>query len=188
MSKGVRLAARPHWLPLPLLMLVLGACVVGGVLVFSGQFWPIGNAGAVSPFPSPPSHHDSPATNKAPYGIPAIPPRPELGQSTGPHFTEADVRQYLATHSEVAYVVPGSPAPVLTSVRFMTAGQASVVLQESLDMPSTTQVCLVRYAGNFQLTGGPVVSTNSQSKPVEHSETLVFDSHTGNLLSLMVGG
>jgi hypothetical protein len=185
MSHGIRSAARPRLLPLVLVMTV---GVVGGLFVVSGQFASIGSAGAVSPFPSPPAHHYSPATYQAPSGIPAIPPRHALVQSTGPHFTEADVRQYLTTHSEVGYVVPGSPTPMLTSVRFMTAGQAGIVLQESLDMPSTTLVCLVRYVGSFQLTGGPVVSTKAQSRPVEKSETLIFDAHTGNLLSLMLGG
>lgn len=185
MSNGARLAIRPRWLPLTVVMIL---CVVGGVFVFSGQFEPVGNAGAVSPFPSPPSHRHSSATYHGPYGIPAIPARPELAQSTGPHFTEADARQYLATHSEVEYVVPGSPTPVLTSVRFMTTSQASAVLQESLALPDTTLVCLARYAGSFQGAGGPFTANQSQSIPVEQSETLIFDAHTGNLLSLMLGG
>lgn len=70
----------------------------------------------------------------------------------------------------------------------MTTSQASAVLQESLALPDTTLVCLARYAGSFQGAGGPFTANQSQSIPVEQSETLIFDAHTGNLLSLMLGG
>ena len=53
--------------------------------------------GILMPAPDPPSASNTPTYN-GPLGIPAIPLRADLANSSGARFTEAEVRQYFATH------------------------------------------------------------------------------------------
>jgi hypothetical protein len=117
-----------------------------------------------------------------PLGIPSIQPRAALAQAggAGPYYTEADVRQYVATHRP-GFTVPGTPNPVVVSVQFLTAQQASAQLGgESMDVSDSTLVCLVYVSGTFQSTSGPVGIT--ATVPTFTQGWMVFDAHTGNLL------
>lgn len=122
--------------------------------------------------------------NHGPLGIPAIQPRANLAQGTGPHFTADDVRQYVMTHRP-PFSVPGTSYPVVDSVQFLTASEASAQLQgESIGVPDSTLVCLVRLSGTFRSTYGPPGMPPTQSFT---QGVMVFDAHTGNLLTSNVG-
>jgi len=115
--------------------------------------------------------------------MPAIQPRASLASSTGPHFIEADVRAYIATHRP-GFTVPSTPNPVVITVQFMTASQVSTQLQgESMGVPDDTLLCLVRVLGEFRNTYVPLGAT-----PKTFTRgVMVFDAHTGNLLISSVG-
>lgn len=113
-------------------------------------------------------------------GIPAITPRAALATSGGAHFTGDDVKSYIATHPQMLPAAPGKPAPIVNSVQFLTAGQASALLQgESIGLPDTSLVCLVRVQGTFVNTYTPPGVSNGGTYT---TATLVFDAQTGNLL------
>lgn len=115
-------------------------------------------------------------------GIPAISARPEIASSTGAHFTADDVKQYIATH-RAPYAVPGSPAPVVVSVQFISAAAASALLDhEDIGVPDNDLVCLVRLSGSFQ----DDVPAGIQAG-IFHDGEMVFDAYTGNLLVSSVG-
>jgi hypothetical protein len=122
-----------------------------------------------------------------PLGLPSIQPRAALVQAggAGPYYTEADVRQYVATHRP-PFTVPGTPNPVVVSVQFITAQQASAQLGgESMDVSDSTLVCLVYVSGIFVDTDGPIGPTATVTPFTQG--WMVFDAHTGNLLVSDVG-
>lgn len=138
------------------------------------------NAGAPAPGPI----HVT-GTQQHALGIPAITPRAGLmassASSSGPTFTRDDVVHYVAAHPQVLGAVPGTPAPTVTSVQFVTAKQASTLLHgEAIGLPDTASVCYVRVQGTFVFNDAPPAFG---SKAVTYSAAvLVFDAHTGNLL------
>ncbi|HEX8983592.1 MAG TPA: hypothetical protein VF792_12525 [Ktedonobacterales bacterium] len=114
-------------------------------------------------------------------GIPAIQPR-AAAMANGARFTSADVRSYIAAHPKILEGAPGKPTPTVTSVQFMSAGQASAMMQgESIGLPDASPVCVVTVQGTFSLTWGPR-STNGATSETVSTHILVFDVQTGNLL------
>jgi len=124
-----------------------------------------------------------------PDGRPAIQPRAALARAggAGPYFTEADVRQYFATHRPFS-TVPGTLNPVVVSVQFLTSKQASAqVGGEAIAASDSTLVCLVFVSGTFSAAdwGGP-----GDTVPANATFTqmwMAFDAHTGNELVEAVG-
>jgi hypothetical protein len=158
---------------------VLAVVALGFVVVVGLR---VALATPTGPGPLPVTGH---ATH--PLGIPAIQPRAAMAlvDSAGPYYTEADVRQYVATNRP-GFTVPGTPNPVVVSVKFMTAQQASAQLGgESMGVPDSTLLCLVWVSGTFQNTHGPV--DNTTTVPTFTQGWMVFDAHTGNLLVSAVG-
>jgi hypothetical protein len=120
-----------------------------------------------------------------PLGVPAIQPRAALAQArgAGPYYTEADVRQYVATHRPFS-TVPGTPNPVVVSVQFLTSKQASAqVGGEEIAASDSTLVCLVFVSGTFSAAdwAGPTVGT-PPSYGTFTQMWMAFDAHTGNEL------
>ncbi len=117
-----------------------------------------------------------------PLGIPAITPRASLMSASGPRFTRDDVIQYIGTHPQILGAIPGKPAPVVTSVQFVTAAQASVLLQgESIGLPDSSPVCIVRAKGSFASSYSPPILAHTAEAPAA-TAVLVFDAHTGNMI------
>lgn len=126
------------------------------------------------PITSRPSH---------PLGIPAIKPRTALATRNGPRFTDADVRDYLAAHPLILEAAPGTPTPIVKSIQFVTAAQASAMMQgESIGLPDTSSVCVVIVQGVFISSYGPPTFNNSGASASVTTKTLIFDAQTGNLL------
>lgn len=122
-------------------------------------------------------------TYHGPLGIPAIQPRANLAGSSGPRYTSEDARQYVSTHRP-PFTAPGSPNPVVISIQFLPAAQVSALLDgESMGVPDSTLLCLVRVSGTFLNTMVPLGMT---PKPF-HEGVMIFDAHTGNLLMSSVG-
>jgi hypothetical protein len=119
-----------------------------------------------------------------PLGVPSIQPRAALARAggAGPYYTEADVRQYFATHRPSS-TVPGTPNPVVVSVQFLTAKQASAQTGgEGMGVPDSTLVCLVFVSGTFNnASWAPTVDTPTADATFTQGWS-VFDAHTGNLL------
>jgi hypothetical protein len=91
----------------------------------------------------------------------------------------------VATHRP-PFTVPGTPNPVVVSVQFMTAQQASAQLGgESMGVSDSPRLCLVYVSGTFQNTWGPV-GPGTPVPPFTQG-WMVFDAHTGNLLVSDVG-
>ena len=78
----------------PLRYVLLGciAVAVVGILFSTGTLARAG--GILAPALGPPSNPGTP-TYDGPLGIPAIPLRADLANSSGARFTETEVRQYL---------------------------------------------------------------------------------------------
>ncbi len=115
-------------------------------------------------------------------GVPAISPRTNLASSTGAHFTNADVQQYLA-QVPPEYAVPGAAAPQIVSVQFLPAHAVDALIGETIGVPANTLLCLVTLTGTFQSTNVPLGATAY----VYHSGVMVFNATTGNLLVSSVG-
>lgn len=114
-------------------------------------------------------------------GIPAIQPRAVV-QANGARFTSEDVRSYIAAHPMILEGAPGKPTPTVTSVRFMSAGQASAMMQgESIGLPDASPVCVVTVQGYFAPMWGPRGTSGATGDAVS-TKMLVFDAQTGNLL------
>jgi hypothetical protein len=124
------------------------------------------------------------SVSHGPAGLPAIQPNAALAQAggAGPYFTEADVRQYVATHRPYS-TVPGTPNPVVVSVQFLTSKQASALVGgEEIAASDSTLVCLVFVSGTFSAAAwagpGDTVAANATFT----QGWMAFDAHTGNLL------
>lgn len=113
-------------------------------------------------------------------GIPAITPRADMATTTGPRFTAAEVTQYVAANPQVLGVPTGHSVPTVTSVQFVSAKQASALLQgESIGLPDAAPVCVVQLHGYFVFTYGPPGVTGPTNYD---TKTVVFDAQNGNLL------
>ena len=118
--------------------------------------------------------------NPYPSGGPAIQPRITAADASTAAYTEADVRQYLATHP--AFPTVDGTEPVIAKVLFIPASEASALMRgASIGRPDTTLVCYVEVHGNLSTSWVHV------PKPGVYPATarvgvLVFDAQTGNAL------
>jgi hypothetical protein len=167
----------------PMATVVAVVLGIAGVVLAAQAVQAMPNIASAIPLgPFQPASAPTPYANSA-VGIPAVHPRAAVAQQAGGHFTEADVRQYVASHRP-AFAVVGTPNPAVTSVQFLTAGEASALLQgEAIGVPDATLVCLVRLSGTFQNTYAP---PGVVTKPFNQG-VLIFDATTGNLLVSSVG-
>jgi hypothetical protein len=117
-------------------------------------------------------------------GAPSIHPRPELASRPGAHFTETDVRQYLAAHPEQLGGVPGTPAPTIICVRFLSAAAMHTLLHVDVGVSYDTLLCVVRLSGTFLPWSLPLGAR--LPSPV-HRASMIFDAQTGNLLTESLG-
>ncbi|MBF6592028.1 MAG: hypothetical protein IVW57_16080 [Ktedonobacterales bacterium] len=173
-------AVRPHWMGLTFGLFLL--VVLGGALLSTQAPRSAAALANQPPMPTPGLPGPGVAV-PGPQGIPAIQPHAALAASSGPHFTEADVRQYFATHPYAAQSVPSAPVPVIVSIQFLPASQVSALLQgESMGVPDTTLLCLVRLSGTFEAFSPPLLLPGTPTPAPFHETVEVFDAHTGNLL------
>lgn len=164
-----------------LIMAVFSLCAVAvAAISFYGSLSALAS-GSTPPPPGPPRVAGTPAY-RGPLGLPAIRPHagcPVTGAASVACFTEADARQWVASHRPPA-TVPGTPDPVVTSVQFLPSRAVSAQLQgESTGVPDDYLLCLVRLSGTFRSTWGAPGGT---AAPTFHDGFIVFDSQTGNLL------
>ncbi len=128
-----------------------------------------------APFPKP-NFTVVPPTVGPQEGIPAITPTLKTTDPKAATFTEQDARNYIAqvrikNHPEV-------PAPVITSVRFLTVAQVASTLSLNVGFDTNELVCVV------QLNESGTVAAPGSQQP--KSYTIVFDiynARTGYLLS-----
>jgi hypothetical protein len=157
-------------------LLVLVAIPVALLILVLGIQATRANADTTSPGPL----HTT-AMQQHPLGIPAITPRANLARVSGARFTQDDVVQYIAAHPEIVGAAPNTTAPIVTSVQFITAQQASTLLQgESIGLPDTAPVCVVHVKGSFVFNAAPPGLGNTKTSYT--TALLVFDAHTGNLI------
>jgi hypothetical protein len=98
-------------------------------------------------------------------------------------YTEADVRQHLATHP--AFPTTDGSQPVIARVLFIPASEASALMRgTSIGRPDTTLVCYVEVHGNLS-TSWVHVPKPGVFPAMAHVGVLVFDAQTGNIL---IGG
>ena len=129
--------------------------------------------------PPPPGPVQATTIRQHSRGLPGITPRAGVVEANGARFTRADVVAFITTHPAILGSLPGKPAPVISSIGFLTAAQATALLHgESLGLPATAPVCVVQVTGSFLFTGGPPALP---STPYSR-QTLVFDGQTGNLI------
>jgi hypothetical protein len=116
-----------------------------------------------------------------PLGIPAIHPRAALAASTGPHFTLADVKQYLATNP-LPDVVSGAPAPTVAS--FTCESPQEAPAQDNIGSYPDHLVCIVIVSGSFIGSySGPLLARPIPTPAPFTKGLLIFDAYTGNLLA-----
>ncbi|MHB8598085.1 MAG: hypothetical protein ACYDER_14875 [Ktedonobacteraceae bacterium] len=143
-----------------LLLAAIGGLVIG-IMVFSSS----------SSQPTPVAH----ALQQGP-GIPAIQP-----VSTNlPSFSSADVQRYFLTHSFPGGRTVSGNRPAILHIKFVTAKQASILLQGELVSQQANQlVCYVELQGPFDLTAmkGP-----ANASRIFQNGYVIFDAHTGNIL------
>jgi hypothetical protein len=176
---------RFHPSALHLVLLGFVVVVVVGAMLSASN---LANAGGVVlPPPGPPSN-PGPQSYTGLLGIPSIQLRADLATSPGARFTEAEVRQYFASHRPPG-AVAGSPAPTIVSIQFMSAQEVSQQLQgEGMGVPDTTLLYLVRLSGTFQGTNyGPYFGPQAPPVPTRNYAEMVFDAHTGNLIVSSAG-
>jgi hypothetical protein len=137
-----------------------------------------------APTPGPYIPHGTPYSR--PYGIPSIQPEAALATSTGPHFTAADVEQFIAANPP-PFTVKGTSAPTVVSVTFETASQAEATYQGSLSgTTASSPVCVVIVSGTFLNTWGGPYGVTVTATPFSQGE-MIFDGYTGNLLEDNLG-
>ncbi len=144
----------------------------GAALAFSGSAGARGSPAASS------SLGAGPTVVSYPPGVPAIQPRASLQSQGGPAFTADDVTVYIQTQSFIR--TTSGAVPTITQITFMTAQQASALLQgEDIGRPDNALVCYVALEGSFQ-TRGPLPP--GAANPIVHIAYELFDAQTGNLL------
>ena len=118
-----------------------------------------------------------------PWGIPAIHPEAALAHSKGPHFTLADVEQYLAANPIPAQeMVKGAPAPTVASFTCETPKQLAAQYPGIGGYP-VALVCVVVLSGSF--TGsysGPYLGGDVPPPAPFTKGVMGFDAYTGNLI------
>jgi hypothetical protein len=160
--------------------IAIAATLLLGYAVAQANGSPSSRNANVAPNPLA-AQHGKP-DHQTPQGMPAIHVQAALVTSTGPHFTEADVVQYIAT-TPIPYAVRSAPAPQVVSVQFLTMQQLSGQLPQynpaSTGISANTLLCLVRVSGTF--SADPPLGAKAA---YAYGAYLLFDAHTGNLLSI----
>jgi hypothetical protein len=120
-----------------------------------------------------------------------VPPIPPAGMpALKPHFTESDVRAYVAQHPfSLAWTTDGRFAQI-SRVQFMTGAQANALLDDSTGAAPNATVCIVWFAGPLQSFHGltHIHPPTPGQTPVPPKPEIfaggveVFDTTTGNLL------
>lgn len=177
-------SARSRRVPLATLALPLLVLLVVVVIGFTAQ-----SSRANGGSPPPPPMKMPPLGNTSatpayhgPLGIPAIHPEAALANSTGPHFTLADVEQYLAT-TPLPDVVSGAPAPNVASFTCETPKQLAAQYPGIGGYP-VALVCVVIISGSFMSKGGygPYLP-GSTATPARFTKGVMgFDAYTGNMI------
>jgi hypothetical protein len=146
-------------------------------------------AGPVVTPPTPGPMRTTGYATPGPVGVPSIQPRATMKQANaaGPYYTEADVRQFVATHRP-DLTVAGTPNPVVVSGQFLTAKQASAqVSGEEIAASDSTLVCLVFVSGIFNDSSWSPFGGTPNADSTFTQGWIVFDAHTGNELVSTVG-
>jgi hypothetical protein len=120
-----------------------------------------------------------------PYGIPAIQPEAALATSSGPHFTAADVEQYIAANPP-PFAVKGTPTPTVVSVTFEPASELSPAYGSLSGTTPSTPICIVMVSGTFLNTWGGPYGVTITATPF-HQGFMIFDGDTGYLLADNLG-
>ena len=133
----------------------------------------------------PPGSPCDPRTAGAPVQTPGMP-------ALKPHFTESDVRAYIAQHPFLlARTLDGKAAPI-SKVQFVTSAQAEAIFQEPTGAAPNDMVCIVWFAGSLlpSVNGPPVFGTPTPgptpTPTIASSAAEVFDVTTGNLLEATI--
>lgn len=169
---------------LPLLALLI-AVVIG----FTAQSSHANSGGAS---PTPPSGINTPLgvtsatlAYTGPLGIPAIHPEAALANSTGPHFTLADVEQYLAANP-IADVARGAPAPTVACFTCETPKQAAAQYA-GIYSNRGALVWVVIISGSFTGSGGgygPFVPGYTWTPAPFTKGVMIFDAYAGNIVAM----
>ncbi len=113
------------------------------------------------------------------HGLPGIAPRTPSRSGSTPAFTADDARSYALQAKVPGVKVLGTVS--VAEVKFMTAGQASALLNgEDIGIPDSSLVCVVVLQGGFDFAAraGQVIHYDGAVE--------VYDGQTGNLL--LMGG
>jgi hypothetical protein len=188
--RPTQLSARSLRIPLAALALPVLALVVVVVIGFAVQSSRANSDGG-SPTPPPvkataplgiASLTMTPAYN-GPLGIPAIHPEAALANSTGPHFTLADVEQYLAANP-IADVAKGAPAPTVASFTCETPKQAAAQYSGIYSYRGAL-VCVVIISGSFIGSySGPYLGGDVPTPAPFTKGVMIFDAYTGNIVAM----
>lgn len=115
-------------------------------------------------------------------GIPAI--HPSLTAATPAsraRFTTANVQAYLKSHPFVGGASLKGTTAKVTSIQFISSGQASTLMHNAdTGLPTTALVCYVKIQGPFMITA-PTAPGAKKFPPVDYGIE-IFDGQTGNLL------
>ena len=148
------------------------ALLLAGVSVVSANGGPTLAPRAV-PVPSP-------SNIPTPPGIPAVKPTAAATSPSVPAFSPQDVRRYV-DGNHPAHTAPGT-TPSIQAVEFLTSNQVAARLNSTpleIGRPGGSLLCLVTLRGTFIVSspakGGRAVTL--------HRGYLVFDAHSGNLLT-----
>jgi hypothetical protein len=112
-------------------------------------------------------------------GIPAIRPTIPNPLPGEPAYTEADVRAAFARgdipsrHADLT-----AESTVIERIEFMTAAEATTLLDDYIGQPPERLLCFVWLTGDFYVSGPP-----SSGGFTGHSSIMMFDALTGNSLS-----
>src|SRR5262249_2327148 len=107
-----------------------------------------------------------------------------LANSTGPHFTLADVERYLPANP-IPDVAKGAPAPTVASFTCETPKQAAVQYS-GLYSYRGALVCVVIISGSFTGSGGygPYLPGYTATPAPFTKGVMIFDAYTGNIVAM----
>lgn len=98
-----------------------------------------------------------------------------------PAFDNSDVLEYL-TLREHQFWNPATTQPVIESIEFVSAREARELTGGWIDLPDEATVCVAVLRGEFVVQG----AAGTKTRWVGTMSRMVFDAHTGNLLTTNV--
>ncbi len=136
-----------------------------------------------------PQRLGGPTQRSGPVGVPAITPYLNPDNPELPTFTAADASAYVLNNPPMGFQkITGES---VTSVEFMTSGQANTMLNTNIMLPATKVVCVVELSGTFQLPPAPSANIPGTHLPITGGPQYtfstvyeVFDGITGNLMNI----